>query len=104
VECSRNRHGRQLSSFESPVALHSDSIISQVQDKGKSCHGIFIRAPGITKVLSDKVQVLGTLEADGEVVAVQQDNLMATAFHPELTEDLRWHCYFIREIIRAVEK
>ena len=103
MECSRNRHGRQVSSFESPVALHSDAIVSQGLVKEKSCRGIFIRAPGITKVLSEQVEVLGTLEASGEVVAVQQDNLMATAFHPELTEDLRWHSFFIREIIKALK-
>ena len=100
MECSRNLYGRQSSSFEAPICLHSDAIISECRTEKKNFHGIFIRAPGITKVISDKVDVLGTLETSGEVVAVRQDNLIATSFHPELTDDMRWHLYFIREMIR----
>ena len=54
---------------------------------------VFIRAPYIVAA-GDGVDVLATL-ADGTIVAVRQDNLLATAFHPELTDDLRFHRYFL---------
>lgn len=57
--------------------------------------GVFIRAPGISRVLSPEVKVLGRLSSDNSIVAVQQGNMMATCFHPELTDDLRWHLYFV---------
>jgi 5'-phosphate synthase pdxT subunit len=61
--------------------------------------GIFIRAPAVLEV-GKNVTVLATVSTDkaesGSVaVAVEQDHLLATAFHPELTEDLRWHKYFV---------
>ena len=58
-----------------------------------SFHAIFIRAPLIERV-GEGVQVLARLE-DGTVVAARQGNLLATAFHPELTEDDRFHRYFV---------
>lgn len=48
---------------------------------------------------SPDVKVLGTLEPEGTVVAVQQKNLIATAFHPELTSDTRWHEYFLDQVL-----
>lgn len=64
------------------------------------CHGVFIRAPGIVKLNSPTVQVLGTLrDEENSIVAVQQDNLIATCFHPELTDDPRWHMYFVEQVI-----
>jgi 5'-phosphate synthase pdxT subunit len=54
---------------------------------------VFIRAPWIEKV-GDGVEVLASLP-DGTAVAVRQGNLVATAFHPELTDDLRFHDYFL---------
>ena len=98
MECSRNIYGRQISSFESPITLHSEFLTRGFTSK--TCHGVFIRAPGISKVTSSEVKVLGTLEPEGTVVAVQQDNLIATTFHPELTADTRWHKYFIHQIIQ----
>ncbi len=95
MECSRNVHGRQAESFESPIALHSKFFSDNA-----TCHGVFIRAPGISKVSSPEVEILGTLEPEGIVVAVQQKNIMATTFHPELTEDDRWHKYFIQKVLQ----
>ena len=64
------------------------------------CHGIFIRAPGIVKINSPTVHVLATLkDEENSIVAVQQDNLIATCFHPELTDDSRWHRYFVEQVI-----
>lgn len=61
-------------------------------------YGIFIRAPKIISVDSPEVKVLAELDGKGksEVVAVQQRNIIATSFHPELTDDTRWHCYFLK--------
>ena len=56
-------------------------------------HCIFIRAPVVIRV-GAPVEVLASLD-DGRPVAVQQDNLLATSFHPELTNDIRVHQYFV---------
>jgi 5'-phosphate synthase pdxT subunit len=81
VSVHRNAFGRQLDSFEAEV---------QVPVLGDSpVHGIFIRAPIIERVGPD-VDVLARLE-DGRVVAVRQRNVIATAFHPELSGEPRFH-------------
>jgi 5'-phosphate synthase pdxT subunit len=54
---------------------------------------VFIRAPRVVSV-GDDVEVLARLD-DGSIVAVRQKNLLGTAFHPELTYDLRLHSYFV---------
>ena len=65
-------------------------------------HAVFIRAPWVERVGAD-VQVMGRVTdgaAAGRIVAVRQGNLLATAFHPELTGDLRVHRYFV-DLVRA---
>jgi 5'-phosphate synthase pdxT subunit len=80
----RNAFGRQVDSFEADLAVPA---------LGKQpFHAVFIRAPLIERV-GKGVQVLTQLEG-GTVVAAQQDNLLVTAFHPELTGDDRFHRYF----------
>lgn len=84
VTVRRNAFGRQVDSFEIelPVpALH------------RSCHAVFIRAPYIERIGED-VEVLAKLE-DGTVVAAREGNLLATSFHPELTDDDSFHRYFL---------
>lgn len=101
-------YGRQISSFECQLTLQDPALWKQSASTGSSglqkeneCHGVFIRAPGVAKVNSPNVKILATLpDADNVVVAVQQDNLMATSFHPELTDDLRWHSYFVDMVIK----
>jgi pyridoxal 5'-phosphate synthase pdxT subunit len=64
---------------------------------------VFIRAPWVEEV-GDDVQVMGRVNAGpaaGRIVAVRQGNLLATAFHPELTGDLRVHRYFVEMVRRA---
>ena len=85
VGVQRNAFGRQVDSFE------QDLPIKGLGDA--AYHAIFIRAPVIIRVGED-VDVLAALP-DGRPVAVQQDNLMATSFHPELTADARIHRYFV---------
>jgi len=85
-------HGNQsLTTIESHAPLTTSKNALQPDEY----HGIFLRSPRILSVDKPEVQVLATLK-DGEAVAVRQNNLMATCFHPELTTDTRWHCYFLK--------
>ena len=86
IEVSRNAFGRQVDSFE------ADLQIRDVQ--GPPFRAVFIRAPVVSSI-GDGVTVLAALD-DGRPVAVRQDRLMATAFHPELTDDTRVHELFVR--------
>lgn len=85
VGVQRNAFGRQVDSFE------QDLTIKGLGDD--PYHAIFIRAPVIMRV-GEEVDVLSSL-SDGRPVAVRQKNLLATAFHPELTADARMHRYFV---------
>jgi len=85
---NRNAFGRQVDSFE------ADLPVSKLGDE--PFHAVFIRAPVVTEVGED-VDVLATLE-DGKIVATQSGHLLATAFHPELTDDNRFHEYFLKLI------
>jgi len=67
--------------------------VSEPDEKGRAFHSIFIRAPLIQTVGPD-VKVLARLK-DGTIVAAQQEGLLATSFHPELTPDSRFHRYFL---------
>ncbi len=85
IGVQRNAFGRQVDSFEQTLdvqALGPDPF-----------HAIFIRAPVIIRV-GKCVEVLSKLDED-RPVAVQQGRLMATSFHPELTNDYRFHRYFL---------
>ena len=85
IAVRRNAFGRQVDSFE------ADLEIAALGDK--PFHAIFIRAPLIERV-GEGVEVLAQLD-DGTIVAARQGNLLATAFHPELMEDGRFHRYFV---------
>jgi 5'-phosphate synthase pdxT subunit len=89
VTVNRNYFGRQVDSFE--TMLETPAL------GGEPCHAIFIRAPAITGT-GEGVDILARLPgADPPVyVAVRQGPVMATAFHPELTGDLRWHAFFVK--------
>lgn len=86
IDVSRNAFGSQVDSFE------ADLEIEHVDGPPFRC--VFIRAPVVNKTGGD-VQVLAQLP-DGRPVAVRQGALMATAFHPELTDDDRVHDLFRR--------
>jgi pyridoxal 5'-phosphate synthase pdxT subunit len=79
----RNAFGRQVDSFETALP---------VQGIAQPVHAVFIRAPFIVRT-GTGVQVLATV--GGNAVAVQQGRLLATSFHPELTEDTSIHRYFL---------
>ena len=93
IHVNRNAFGRQVDSFE------VDLPVSALGDE--PLHAVFIRAPVVTKA-EDNVDVLARLP-DGRIVAVQQGHLLATAFHPELTEDTRLHQYFL-ELVRTTRE
>ncbi len=85
IGVQRNAFGRQIDSFEQELdiaGIEPDPF-----------HAIFIRAPVVIRV-GQQVHTLATLPG-GRAVAVQQGNMMATAFHPELTNDTRLHQYFL---------
>lgn len=81
VTVKRNAFGRQLDSFEADLQV---PMLGDVP-----VHGIFIRAPVIDRV-GGAVDVLARLD-DGRVVAVRERNVLATAFHPELAGETRFH-------------
>lgn len=85
VTVERNAFGRQVDSFE------QDLLIAPL--KGGPFHGVFIRAP-VVKAVGPGVEVICRLD-DGRIVAVRQGAIIATAFHPELTDDDRFHRYFL---------
>ena len=91
VAVRRNAFGSQLDSFE------TDLDVAALGDP--PVHAVFIRAP-IVESLGPKATALAEL-ADGRVVAVQQDNLLGTSFHPEMTGDTRFHEYFLTKVAAA---
>ncbi|WP_035618779.1 pyridoxal 5'-phosphate synthase glutaminase subunit PdxT [Lacticigenium naphthae] len=86
MEVERNGFGRQVASFE--TSLNFEGIDQEVE-------AVFIRAPYIQSVGPD-VKVLATF--DGKIVAAEQDNVLVTAHHPELTEDYAVLNYFLDKI------
>lgn len=92
ITVRRNAFGSQLDSFEANLdmpAVSDDPVPT-----------VFIRAPIVSHV-GDSVEVLGRL-SDGKIVAVRQNNLVATAFHPELTGDKRLHSWFLKLVEESI--
>ncbi|MGY5152246.1 MAG: pyridoxal 5'-phosphate synthase glutaminase subunit PdxT [Candidatus Nitrosopumilus sp. bin_6a] len=84
VDLERNSFGRQRESFEANISLDTIGI--------SNFNGVFIRAPTITTVSND-IEVLAKLNE--KIVAIKKGNIIGTSFHPELTEDLAIHKYFV---------
>ena len=84
----RNAFGRQVDSFETEITI-----------EGSSVHAVFIRAPAVEEA-GEQVTVLAKDDRTGRIVAVRQGQLLATAFHPELTPDRRTHRLFV-DIVRG---
>jgi 5'-phosphate synthase pdxT subunit len=78
IEVKRNAYGRQIESFNSPF-------------------GFFIRAPKIIKLLNNKVKILKKYKK--EIILVQQNNILAGTFHPELTHNTKIHQYFLENCL-----
>lgn len=88
ITVRRNAFGSQLDSFEAPLDVPALGAAP--------FHAVFIRAPWVERA-GPGVRLLASLH-DGPIVAVERDNLLATAFHPELTADSRFHEYFLRQV------
>ncbi|KAL0918446.1 hypothetical protein M5K25_010455 [Dendrobium thyrsiflorum] len=116
LDCTvhRNFFGSQIQSFETELVVPK---LAEQEGGSDRCRGVFIRAPAIIKagpdveVLADYTVPLDKLrsvasDAEAEeaitdsqgkvIVAVRQGNILGTAFHPELTSDIRWHSYFLK--------
>lgn len=86
MRVERNAYGRQKESFERPVKIKGLQTLY---------NAVFIRAPIITKTWGT-CEILATVGK--EIVMARQDNYLALSFHPELTDDLRIHRYFLEMI------
>lgn len=93
IAIERNAYGRQMDSFKTSIAIPSLGK--------KLMPAFFIRAPRIKKT-SPRVKILA--EYGGTPVMVEQGNLLATMFHPELTQDTRVHRYFLSRISHYVSQ
>ncbi len=95
IAVRRNAFGRQTDSFEADVTM--DHI------EGGTVHAVFIRAPWVERI-GEGVDVIGRVDVPGldqsKVIAVQQGPVLATSFHPEVTDDLRIHQYFV-DLVRS---
>jgi len=90
IKVERNAFGRQVDSFEENLDVPE---LKQATNSAEDYHAVFIRAPIIESVAGD-AKVLASVP-DGRIVAAQQGHLLATSFHPELTNDTRFHEYFL---------
>ncbi|HEX8982294.1 MAG TPA: pyridoxal 5'-phosphate synthase glutaminase subunit PdxT [Ktedonobacterales bacterium] len=97
IRVCRNAFGAQRESFEVDLAVPALGE--------QPCHAVFIRAP-IVESVGEGVEVLARVEpglfgATGDIVAVRQGSLLGTAFHPEVTNDLRFSSYFLTIVREA---
>jgi len=88
VVVRRNAFGNQNDSFETELDIP--------QLGAPPVHAVFIRAPAVESV-GPKASALATLD-DGRIVAVEQGTLLGTAFHPEMTDDYRFHARFLEHV------
>jgi len=90
IKVQRNAFGRQIDSFETDLDIPE---LKHATGSDTPYHAVFIRAPIIESVHGD-AKILASV-SDGRIVAAQQGHLLATSFHPELTNDTRFHEYFL---------
>lgn len=95
ITVRRNAFGRQVDSFEIDIAIEGLP--------NSAMRAVFIRAPWVEQI-GPGVQILSSVTREGvsHPVAVRQGHLLATSFHPELTDDSRIHRYFIQEVCKSV--
>lgn len=131
VRVLRNRYGSQVQSFvaelDLPFLSALEGGLNGDGDKPRPFRGVFIRAPVVEEVIGaaedsasastaataaekaarGPVEVLGVYrgegrnEGEGDVVAVRQGNVFGTSFHPELTDDVRIHVWWLRRVMEA---
>jgi 5'-phosphate synthase pdxT subunit len=93
ITVKRNAFGRQVDSFETGLTVPALDAVGTVEERGRPFPAVFIRAPYIERVGS-LAQPLAHLP-EGPIVAARLGNLLATAFHPELSGDSRFHRLFL---------
>jgi 5'-phosphate synthase pdxT subunit len=103
ITVRRNAYGRQVDSFEAEIGVSALRDGAANLDASRPLHAVFIRAPVIEEV-GEGLDVLARLPADGGPaagcpIAVRHGHVLATAFHPELTDDDRFHRYFL-DVVR----
>ncbi|KLU83903.1 glutamine amidotransferase subunit pdxT [Magnaporthiopsis poae ATCC 64411] len=120
VRAHRNHFGRQVHSFQAGLDL---PFLADLHDGGGGSGGkvavasgpfpgVFIRAPVVEKILPSgdaavpHVEVLGSVSRGGaagdeDIIAVRQGNIFATSFHPELTDDVRVHLWWLQQAVKA---
>lgn len=91
ITVERNAFGRQVASFETDIEVPVLDSLNHGEER--PFHAVFIRAP-LIETVEGTAQILAALP-DKRIVAAQQENLLATSFHPELTGDDRFHRYFL---------
>ncbi|MDR3576742.1 MAG: pyridoxal 5'-phosphate synthase glutaminase subunit PdxT [Anaerolineaceae bacterium] len=96
ISVERNAFGRQVDSFEIDLDV---PCLDEMDQNKKPFHAIFIRAPLIDAVHGNAHELArlpdNALKGPGKIVAAQQGKLLATSFHPELSDDGRFHRYFM---------
>lgn len=92
IVVERNAFGRQVDSFE--IDLEMPGLAGD-----EPFHAVFIRAPRLVAA-HGAARVLATLP-DGTAVAAREGTMLVTSFHPELTDDLRFHAYFVKMVREA---
>jgi 5'-phosphate synthase pdxT subunit len=119
VRVLRNRFGTQMQSFVAGLDLDFLGELGEAEAEGRSgpFRAVFIRAPVVEEIIASAeggkgkvpVEVLGVYrgegggkgEGKGDIVAVRQGNVFGTSFHPELTDDVRIHAWWLRQVVDA---
>lgn len=95
IVIERNAFGRQVASFETDLDV---PVLQHLNGGGHAYHAVFIRAP-LIEAVKGTAEALAKLP-DGRIVAARQGRWLATSFHPELTQDDRFHRYFL-ELVQS---
>jgi 5'-phosphate synthase pdxT subunit len=119
VKVHRNHFGRQLQSFVQDVDLpflnskdNKETDVEKETEKQALFPAVFIRAPVVDQVLHETdpsgrpIEILARFPSQGgdgdNIVAIRQGNVFGTSFHPELTDDVRIHVWWLRQVLSAL--
>ncbi|KAI0545324.1 PdxT/SNO family [Xylaria curta] len=111
VKVHRNHFGRQLQSFVQDVDLPFLSRSGEGTEKQAPFPAVFIRAPVVDQMLhrdDSKIEILARYPSNGgdedNIVALRQGNVFGTSFHPELTDDVRIHAWWLDQVVGSQRK
>ena len=96
--------GEQLDEarLENMVVAPARETDNQAGEKSQNFVEVLGRLPGRSQLLRNKFGMLGLEDESGDIIAVQQQNILGTSFHPELTEDWRFHIWWLRQVKATV--